>query len=47
MVPEAVRTGRGKGARTGVVRMLAIFMGADLRSGEMGIIGEHKDCGKN
>jgi hypothetical protein len=26
MVPEAVRTGRGKGARTGVVRMAVIFM---------------------
>ena len=47
MVPEAVRTGRGKGARTGVVRMLVIFMGMDLRSGEMGVIGEQADCGKN
>ena len=40
MVPEAVRTGRGNGARTGVVRMLTIFMGADFRLGEMGVIGE-------
>ena len=36
MVPEAVRTGRGKGARTGVVRMLVIFMGRNT-GGEMGL----------
>ena len=45
MVPEAVRTGRGKGARTGVVRMLAIFMGRNLWSGEKGAVVEQEDCG--
>jgi hypothetical protein len=46
MVPDAVRTGLCKGASTGVVRMLAIFMGTDLRLGETSVIGERKEYGK-